>query len=242
MHWPPSAGLEQDLEDQGGVRGNDGRCTPRAVSEFCRHQQPALLALQHALDALIPAADDLVHAEPELDDALVEARPARRQSPLVSDLHGLAWHGLLGAASSFQDLVLKAGRELPLQQRPPGRGVLGLLRSRSSRVGGTCRSPGRSSLFGILGGSRGLRGGLLAPRPLLRRLRERLLLSRCGRRWRRRLRCLGGRLGGRLFCSGFLLARLRPRRLRRPSLALALGLRAAPALQHANQQDVAAFA
>src|SRR5688572_32148074 len=70
-----SADVEElDLEDQGGVRRNDGREAARAVAEVGRDHELALAADLHAGDALVPALDDLAGAELEVERLVAVAR------------------------------------------------------------------------------------------------------------------------------------------------------------------------
>src|SRR5580704_7807067 len=66
--FSPSLHLEQfDVEDQRGVGRDDAAGAARPVAELGRDDQGALAADLHAGDALVPAGDDLMPAERELE-------------------------------------------------------------------------------------------------------------------------------------------------------------------------------
>src|SRR6202161_1402201 len=58
---------EFDAEDQGGVRRNDAAGAAAAVAELGRNDQRALAADLHGRDAFVPAGDDLMQADLELE-------------------------------------------------------------------------------------------------------------------------------------------------------------------------------
>src|SRR5580704_15771028 len=64
----PSLHIEQfDVEDQRGVGRDDAAGAARPVAELGRDDQGALAADLHAGDALVPAGDDLMPPERELE-------------------------------------------------------------------------------------------------------------------------------------------------------------------------------
>src|ERR1700675_3075844 len=58
---------ELDVEDQRGVWRNDAAGAAGAIAELGRNDQRALAADLHGRDAFVPAGDDLVHADLELE-------------------------------------------------------------------------------------------------------------------------------------------------------------------------------
>merc|ERR1719248_504739 len=59
------AGEELHVEDKGGVGGDHGGVAARAVGVVGRASELGTLADRHLGDALIPALDDLAHADLE---------------------------------------------------------------------------------------------------------------------------------------------------------------------------------
>mmetsp|Transcript_23905 Transcript_23905/g.67009 ORF Transcript_23905/g.67009 Transcript_23905/m.67009 type:complete len:262 (-) Transcript_23905:136-921(-) len=179
---PRSAIHELDLEDEVRVPRDVRRRAPSAVAQGRGDEEPAALATEHALDALVPAFDHLALTKLELDHALVKPLASFRESALVPDLHSLA-RDSLDPTTSLQEFVAQSALQLVL-----GTYLLRGLRRRRGRSGGAdfdgpglrhrglqCRAPGR-------------RGGRRPGRGLGRRLLLRLL---------RRRGCRDGRCRGR---------------------------------------------
>lgn len=89
-------GDELDIEDK-GVLGGDIRGEPALAVGVARGDvEGGLLAHGHGGDALVPAADDLAHADGELEAVVRVEALAGGEVPVVVDLHGVAGGGLLG--------------------------------------------------------------------------------------------------------------------------------------------------
>ena len=100
--------LQGHLEDQRGPRGDDAPGTTRTVSELRRAGQQRLLAHLHACNTLVPARDDLAHAQRELEggaagDGGVKHTAVREAASVVGG-HSHATGGI-GARATAQDLL-----------------------------------------------------------------------------------------------------------------------------------------
>lgn len=87
---------ELDVEDKGVLGGDIRGESALAVGIAGRDVEGGLLAHSHGGDALVPAADDLAHADGELEAVIRVETLAGGEVPVVVDLHGVAGGGLLG--------------------------------------------------------------------------------------------------------------------------------------------------